>query len=246
MAEQQEPQSLASTYPNPPPFWKEFTADKVAMIEELRTAHIEQHGGEVLTARVPDVPEELVNLQPPSEPVEGRWRVFGDQYMLDDKLPSLEDQGITNLPSTTPSDSKEVKHLDRAFELKRLAKSLLLNFLELSGTLSRNPSHAEGKVQDLRTIFINFHHILNEYRPHQARESAIAMMQEHLDRTRTETMAIREQVDKARRVLEGLGSLGVPEVPKPLGQAEDNERGLDALAVEREAEVWAAADALFA
>lgn len=58
-------------------------------------------------------------------------------------------------------------------------------------------------------------------------------------------MAIRAQVDKARRVLDGLGSLGVPEVPKPLGQAED-EKDPTRLKVEREADVWAAADALFA
>lgn len=64
-------------------------------------------------------------------------------------------------------------------------------------------------MQDLRTLFINMHHILNEYRPHQARESAIEMMQDHLDRTRTETLSIRTQVDKAKRVLEGLGSMGV-------------------------------------
>ncbi len=66
-------------------------------------------------------------------------------------------------------------------------------------------------MQDLRTLFINMHHILNEYRPHQARESAIEMMQDHLDRTRTETLAIRTQVDKAKRLLEGLGSLGIGE-----------------------------------
>lgn len=36
-------------------------------------------------------------------------------------------------------------------------------------------------------------------------------MQEHLDKTRSETVAIRTQVDKARRVLEGLGSLDIVE-----------------------------------
>ena len=69
-------------------------------------------------------------------------------------------------------------------------------------------------------------------------------MQEHLDRTRTETMAIRTQVDKARRVLDGLGSLSVPDVPKLLGQAEAGE-DYAALAAQREADVWAATDAMF-
>lgn len=70
-------------------------------------------------------------------------------------------------------------------------------------------------------------------------------MQEHLDRTRSETMAIREQVDKARRVLDGLGSLGVPEVPSAIGEGAE-EVDVKAVGVEREEEVWAMADALFA
>lgn len=82
MADQQEPHSLSSTFPNPPPFWKDFTPERLSRIEALRTAHLNQHEGEPLTARVPDVPEDLINLQPPAEPADGRWRVFGDQYMV--------------------------------------------------------------------------------------------------------------------------------------------------------------------
>lgn len=78
MADQPEPHSLASTFPNPPLFWKDFTPDKVARIEELRA----RHGGDAQTVRLPDVPEDLINLQPPAEPADGRWRVFGDQYMV--------------------------------------------------------------------------------------------------------------------------------------------------------------------
>ncbi|KAM0664559.1 hypothetical protein ACQRIT_001699 [Beauveria bassiana] len=214
--EEQDGASLSSTFPNPPPFWRDFTADKVARYEQLRNEYDEGEAEKTATdenykpqTRIPNLPEELMHLQPPEEPADGRWRVFGDQYMLDDQLPTLEEQGITNLPASGQSSARDAKHYDRAFELKRLAKSLLLNFLELTGALSRSPWHAEAKVQDLRTLFINVHHILNEYRPHQARESAIEMMQDHLDRTRTETLAIRTQVDKARRLLEGLGSLGL-------------------------------------
>lgn len=70
-------------------------------------------------------------------------------------------------------------------------------------------------------------------------------------------MAIRTQVDKARRVLEGLGSLGITKAveeeqeggkKKKIGEGEgesgeaerDDE---EALRMEREAEVWAATDA---
>jgi mediator of RNA polymerase II transcription subunit 7 len=277
MAEQQEPHSLASTFPNPPDFWKAFTPDRIAKIEELRRLHAagedpDAEGADTDVVRIANLPEDLIALQPPPEPADGRWRVFGDQYMvriavymyqenlwhwfnlqLDDKLPTLEEQGIDNLPATGSSDAKDAKHYDRAFELKRLAKSLLLNFLELTGVMARSPADAEAKIKDLRTIFINMHHILNEYRPHQARESAIEMMQDHLDRTRTETAAIRTQVDKARKVLEGLGSLDLSLFKMEGGEGEavvggdDVEVKLAEARKEeerREAAAWAAADAL--
>ncbi|KHN95887.1 Mediator complex, subunit Med7 [Metarhizium album ARSEF 1941] len=248
MAEQ-EPHSLASTFPNPPPFWKDFTPDRVARIDELRSAFAggasEQASSPAV--RIPGLPGELANLQPPPEPSDGRWRVFGAQYTLNDKLPTLEEQGIANLPTTALSDSKDAKHYDRAFQLKKLSKSLLLNFLELAGTLSRDPAHAQGKIQDLRTLFVNIHHILNEYRPHQARESAIAMMQDHLDRTRSETEAITSQVDKARSILQGLANLGHADprlaVAGEDAAAEAGSEG-DKTPTKRETDLWAATDAL--
>ncbi|KAF9977045.1 Mediator of RNA polymerase II transcription subunit 7 [Actinomortierella ambigua] len=47
------------------------------------------------------------------------------------------------------------------------------------------------KVEQIRLIFINMHHILNEYRPHQAKETLRLMMQEQLERKRRETQALR-------------------------------------------------------
>lgn len=196
---------------------------------------------------------------------------------MNDELPTLEEQGILNLPPTHPSrkdnttttttnttatttepasPSKDQPYTDRALELKRLVKSLLLNFLELTGTLGQSPLHADAKVADLRTLLINVHHALNEYRPHQARESAAEMMQEHLDRTRRETVAIRSQVDRARRVLEGLGSLSVPAAgeggekkkEEEIRRVEEEEGVIDwgKVAVERERELWRATDVAFA
>jgi hypothetical protein len=60
---------------------------------------------------------------------------------LNDELPSLEEQGITQLYSLSGLDTESGSgnHADRAFILKRIAKSLLLNFLELVGVMSVNP-----------------------------------------------------------------------------------------------------------
>ncbi len=47
--------------------------------------------------------------------------------------------------------------------------------------------------------------MLNEYRPHQARESLILMMQDQLERIRAETKASRDISAKVERVLEEMG-----------------------------------------
>ncbi|WYZ41126.1 hypothetical protein EsH8_V_000021 [Colletotrichum jinshuiense] len=252
MAENTEEPSqnaLASTFPNPPPFWRQFTPENISRIEELRKSQAEKDGVAVkdLPARLQDIPEELMNLQPPAEPAAGTWKVLGGNYTLDDKLPSLEEGEIKRLVPAH-SEEKDGKHLDRAFELKKMAKSLLLNFLELVSIMATMPDDAAAKIEDLRTLFINFHHVLNEYRPHQARESAIALMQSNLDRTRAETAAIRAQVDKAKRVLEGLGSLDTPKIPDTTSSAVDGEltrKEAETFAKAREQEVWGDADALF-
>lgn len=152
-----------------------------------------------------------------------------------------------------PEPSSTDKHTDRAFELKRLAKSVLLNFLELLGVLGANPDQAEDKVADVRKLFINFHHVVNEYRPHQARESLIALMQTQLDKTRAETAAVRAATDRAKRVLEGLGSIEIPDQAALVGGDLDGGDRPGSAREQREAafwdserELWASIDAEFA
>ncbi|ROV95484.1 hypothetical protein VPNG_08926 [Cytospora leucostoma] len=208
--------TISSTFPNPPDFlWRDFTPDKVSRFEELKKTWQEEHpeaASSKAVALIADLPDDLRHLQPPPVPADGAWRLYGDLFTLTDELPTLEAMGVPRLvPSTaqanpSPSDANR----DRALNLKRLAKSVLLNFLELVGAASLNPDAILEKAADIQNILINMHHGINEYRPHQARESLIQTMQARLDQIRAETAAVNAVTDKAKRVLEGLGSIEVP------------------------------------
>ncbi|KAL5600879.1 hypothetical protein BROUX41_005720 [Berkeleyomyces rouxiae] len=252
MADSQDPNQssrtvLAGQLPDPPPFWKSFTEENMYRIKKLQEVVPSDHStANSQPPRLEGLSPDLLYLQPPAEPPNGEWRVFGNKYTLDDKLPSLEEQGMERLvpKSQDDIDNKDVKHLDRAFELKRLAKSVLLNFLELMGLLSIDPKFSEAKVDDIRTLFINFHHVLNEYRPHQAREQAISLMQDRLDKIRAETTAINAQTDKAKRVLDGLASIDIPNVETVIASLSTDQVDKKELLKERDVEVWEQADLL--
>lgn len=116
----------------------------------------------------------------------------------------MKEQGIEQLypepPATTAEQDSQPAPLNHAYYLLKISKSLLLNFLEFVGTLSVSPEQFESKVEDLRNLFINAHHLLNLYRPHQARESLIMMMEEQLNHSREEI----KQMDKVKAEVEGV------------------------------------------
>ena len=137
---------------------------------------------------------------------------------LSTALPSLKEQGIEQLypepppppaaAATTGDESQSAESprpVNYAYYLLKISKSLLLNFLEFVGILAVGPEQCHTKIEDLRNLFINAHHLLNLYRPHQARESLIMMMEEQLDRTREEIRQMDTVKIQVERVLEELG-----------------------------------------
>ena len=94
--------------------------------------------------------------------------------------------------------------LDRASYLKKFAKSILLNFLELVGVLAVDSSQWVPKIEHLSRLFYNSHYLINEYRPHQARETLILLMEEQLARKEAEIEGINQQRNKLEEVLAGL------------------------------------------
>ena len=61
----------------------------------------------------------------------------------------------------------------RKRELRKLNHSILVNFLDLLDYLIKSPDSDKRveKIGDLNLLFIHMHHLINEFRPHQARET---------------------------------------------------------------------------
>ncbi|KAI9702803.1 MAG: Mediator of RNA polymerase II transcription subunit 7 [Candelina mexicana] len=215
MTDEQQGNAVSAAYPAPPPFYRHFTPQNLSRLKEAQRS--QPLDSNTLTqqddAPRTNLPPELRFLIPPEPPSAGLYRNFGDTYNVIDVLPSLKDQGIEQLypsppssPTITAADgTKIIQNFDRAFYLKKMARSLLLNFLELVGTLAVAPEQYGRKIEDLRALFVNAHHLLNEYRPHQARETLIMMMEDQLERSRAETDGIWKMKEKVEGVLTGLG-----------------------------------------
>ncbi|XP_065193248.1 mediator of RNA polymerase II transcription subunit 7-like [Sycon ciliatum] len=149
--------------------------------------------------------------KPPAIP-SGSYSCFGAPLEVDEEiLRPLSSQGIQQLYSSS--------NTDRISEMRKLNMSIVMSFLDLLAILIQAPSSPkrEEKVNDISLLFINLHHLINEYRPHQAREtlrvmmdrqrtqrqSAITEMQGHLDKVRTVLARCRPIISGLREQGEG-------------------------------------------
>ncbi|KAL4742814.1 mediator of RNA polymerase II transcription subunit 7 [Aspergillus similis] len=213
--------ALNTAFAPPPPLWKHFTPENLQRLENIKKEASKGEDGrpkkkEWLPAELRSlkIPPELRFLVPPEIPSE-QYSIFGEVQNLSTALPSLEEQGITQLFPSSPKpdanselNSQPAQPLNHAYYLLKISKSLLLNFLEFVGILSVAPEQFEPKVEDIRNLFINAHHLLNLYRPHQARESLIMMMEAQLARTKDEIQQMDKLKDEVNAVLEQLAAEG--------------------------------------
>jgi mediator of RNA polymerase II transcription subunit 7 len=207
MADQAAQQSSVSApLPAPPPFYKYFTQDNLAQLRRIRkesatkddttSESTQQKGLDILS--LPPELRYLISPPPPSPTT--TYRVFNSHINPSAPDASLADAGIDQLYTLTPSTLENPRP-----QLLALARSLLTTFLALVGTLAVNPTLYEERVNDIQTIMFNLHDMVNRYRPHQARESLILVMEERVERIRGEIERVREGRDRVRELVAGLG-----------------------------------------
>lgn len=158
-------------------------------------------------------------------------------------MTSLKDQGLIQLYPSPPSGETIGSEwtLDRASYLKKFAKSILLNYLELIGILAMNPTQFGDKIEHLIRLFYNSHTLINEYRPHQARETLIMMMEEQLAGKEAEVEGINRMREKVEEVIAGLGTDNGDAAAAML-QDEEDAKELRKEAKETERQLWQAMD----
>ncbi|KAL9068087.1 MAG: hypothetical protein Q9161_006440 [Pseudevernia consocians] len=219
MADQPQPGTISAAFPAPPPFYKSFTPQNLERLQE----HLESSGQtaspatQPTTAPIPAIfslPPELRNLIPPPPPAEGKYRSFGTLHEVS-STPASEDQ-------QTPTPAR----------LLSLTHKILLTFLSLTNALATNPA-AYGSIWDeLHELFQETNKVINGYRPHQARETLILMLEEQLERVRGETKEVGEAVKRAKEVVETLGKeehggVEMDQLRKSVSQGSRKERDVE-------------------
>lgn len=185
-------EGTSSVYPPPPWYYRYFTDENVALVKDSdKPDEIEKS-------------DKLKYLSPPSPPAAGAYHNFGDVWQVNDKLATLEDLGITQVYDGAAIRGEGQESGARVLELKKLTKSLLLAFVELTGIMGVAPEQFPAKFENVRVLLINIHHILNEYRPHQARESLVTLMQQQITDKKQHLENIRQSCDKVRDTIKVL------------------------------------------
>nr|CAG4635097.1 EOG090X0EJA [Alona affinis] len=141
----------------------------------------------------------------PPVPITDNYSMFGNPYHTDDAvIRPLESQNIRRLYPN---------NYDHRRELKKLNHSITASFLDLVDILIRNPeSEARAaKIDDLTLLFIHMHHLVNEFRPHQARETLRVMMEQQKRQRLEIAERFRRHYDKASELVQqALNSIPEP------------------------------------
>ena len=69
-------------------------------------------------------------------------------------------------------------------ELRKLNRALLAAYTDLLQVCQDSPTECNSKVDEIRVLLLNLQHLINTFRPYQAREDIISALQEQIDSKR--------------------------------------------------------------
>ncbi|CAB3408635.1 unnamed protein product [Caenorhabditis bovis] len=140
--------------------------------------------------------ERIENGSAPLPPMpHNEFKVFGEEYRLDaEVIAPLSASGIRVLYSNKN---------DWKAEMKKLNRSVIAAFFDLVEILIRCPDSPgrEEKINDIHTIFINMHHLINEHRPVQARDTLKNLHREQCEKLEACVRDYTEYINLAREAL---------------------------------------------
>ncbi|GAA5985101.1 hypothetical protein JCM5350_000842 [Sporobolomyces pararoseus] len=203
------PEFDTSFFPAPSPYFQRYTSINLSLPPDA------------VISDVPGEPRPFLakDLEPPNVDwivEEGSYSVFGETWPIEEHLPTLQEMGLTEMFE---------KSKDRKESLQTLLRALLLTYTQLLNSLLTPPpsklhpppqapnqengsqqaqSDPERMTEHIRLITINMHHLVNELRPVQARETLKLMMRYQIDRRKEKTLAIKERCQEIRSTLAEL------------------------------------------
>ena len=81
---------------------------------------------------------------------------------------------------------------------------MLVNFLDIIDILIKCPESPkrEEKIEEINLLFIHMHHLINEFRPHQARETLRVMLMVQRRKRTQFTAKFKEQLEKVETIIQ--------------------------------------------
>jgi hypothetical protein len=187
--------------------------------------------------------------RPPPPPVEGPHTMYGVQR-----------PAFGTLPPTPPLERPQYDaNADPCTELRELNRVMLRSFLSLLDTMQTAPTQCAAKgapprprsapahasdaapprrcaVEDIKWLMLNVQHLVNTFRPYQAREELIAALQAQVDEKRALVDALRSECERCE-AREAAGELSAADGDE--GRTEGDE-ALETLKIDSEADTIAA------
>jgi hypothetical protein len=93
------------------------------------------------------------------------------------------------------------RRVENVKALQKLNISLLFNFVELIDILLQDPGANAAKVEEIRQIMSSMHHLINSFRPAQAKIFALGLLQAQIQRRQELLSKVNDSITKADAIL---------------------------------------------